>query len=124
MSQATLKYADREINKGLNLLGLSISQIELNALCSGKLISLEHRDLSEIGSLFLLASALAANKLERSRKKISFGDLFTTTTQSGGERGIPIYCWRDSNLGNTCLYLTLVDGKPGIRTGDRLSHSE
>lgn len=99
-----------EIQKGINLVGLKISESELNEL-NGNTISLEGRNLSEIGSVFILASALSA---VNSVKAITFRDLpkvFISSSCCGGS----IYSWNSDLLGKCCLLLTLVDGKPAFK---------
>lgn len=114
MLELTTRSGNSTMNKGANLLGLTLSYFELNELESGKHVSLEDRSLSEIGSVFILASALAAT--HSGKKTITFGDLPEAATDSECCSGIPIYCWNSESSGKICLCLTLVDGKPAIRT--------
>jgi hypothetical protein len=93
---------------------LALSHSELNELESGKLVSLEDRSLGEIGAVFILASALAA--ANSGKKTITFRDLPQAATDSGCCSGIPIYCWNSESSGKIYLCLTIVDGKPAIRT--------
>lgn len=115
MSHSTQNSEIGEIKKGINRLGLTLSEAEINEIKLGKNISLESRCLSEIGSLFILASAISAVNLGRNNKNITFEDLpeavndYPTCTI-----GIPIYSWNSKVLGKCILYLTLVNGKPGI----------
>ena len=101
-----------EIQKGINLLGLKISEYELNQLQSRNSISLEGRGLSEIGSVFILAEALWA---VNSVKSITFADLPKLATETSRCSGIPLYCWNCDIFGKSCILLTLVDGKPTIK---------
>lgn len=112
ISESTPSLEDHEIQKGINLLGLNISEFELNQLKSGNTISLEGRLLSEIGSVFILAEALAA---VNSVKNITFRDLMEVVTGFSYCSGVPIYCWDFNLFVNCCLILTLVDGKPAVR---------
>ncbi|MEM6400522.1 MAG: hypothetical protein AAF757_09830 [Cyanobacteria bacterium P01_D01_bin.116] len=116
MFELTAKSGEPAISKGANLLGLSLSYSELNELQSGNHISLENRSLSEIGSLFIMVSALADINADKTRTNITFGDLPKPTTDSQCCPGIPIYCW-ESNSQKMCLFLAIVDGKPVIRSG-------
>ena len=116
MSELTQNLDIFAIQKGLNLLGLEISELELNELQCGNHISLEGRGLSEIGSFFILAAALSASNLGKAIKTITFRDLPKAATESTCCSGIPLYCWNSDQLGKRCLYLTLVDGKPAVRT--------
>ncbi|MBR8840329.1 MAG: hypothetical protein DSM106950_41660 [Stigonema ocellatum SAG 48.90 = DSM 106950] len=113
----TNSSSNSTMKKGADLLGLTLSYSELNELQSGKHISLEDRSLSEIGSVFILASALAAANSDKTKKTITFRDLPEAATDSKCCSGIPIYCWNSGSSGKICLYLTLVNGKPAIRTG-------
>lgn len=109
---STPSLEDHEIQKGINLLGLNISEVELSQLKSGNTISLESRLLSEIGSVFILADALSAMN---SVKNLTFQDLQEVVTKFSYSSGVPIYCWDSEQLGNCCLLLTLIDGKPAVR---------
>ncbi len=101
-----------EIQKGINLLGLKISEYELNQLQSRNSISLEGRGLSEIGSVFILAEALWA---VNSVKSITFGKSPKVSTETSRYSGIPIYCWNCERIGKCCIVLTLIDGNPAIK---------
>lgn len=111
MSTITQTLKVNEIQKGINLLGLKITEFELNELQVGNTISLEGRGLSEIGSVFILAEALWA---VNSVKSITFGDLPKVAISSRC-CGIPIYCWNCERIGKCCIVLTLVDGYPAIK---------
>ncbi|WGV26201.1 hypothetical protein [Halotia branconii] len=101
-----------EIQKGFNLLGLKVSDIELNQLQHGNIISLESRRLSEIGSVLILAEALSSL---HSVKNITFNDLPKVVTESLSCSGIPVHRWNDDILGKCYLLLTLLDGKPAFK---------
>ncbi|AFZ56830.1 hypothetical protein H6G54_14880 [Anabaena cylindrica FACHB-243] len=101
-----------EIQKGFNLLGLKVSDIELNELQHGNIISLEDRRLSEIGSVLILAEALSSL---HSVKNITFKDLPEVVTESLTCSGIPVHRWNCDMLGKCYLMLTLVDGKPAFK---------
>jgi hypothetical protein len=116
MSQLTPSSIDSPIRKCLEILGLNLSESEIGELKVGKLVSLESKDLSEIGSLFILADALSAVNLGKTKKKIAFRDLLQALTESAHCSGIPIYCWQDNSQRKWCIYLTLSDGKPAVRT--------
>ena len=112
-----LKHSEScPILKGLNLLGLALSESELNELESRNYFSLANRNLSEIGSVFILAAAIAASNLGKTKKTITFGDLVKTVTESTFCSGIPIYSWNSVSAGKCCLYLSLVAGKPALLT--------
>ena len=115
MFELTAKSGEPAISKGANLLGLSLSYSELNELQSGNHISLENRSLSEIGSLFIMVSALADINADKTRTNITFGDLPKPITDSQCCSGIPIYCW-ETDSQKICLYLTMVNDKPAIRS--------
>lgn len=101
-----------EIQKGFNLLGLKVSDIELNQLQHGNIVSLESRRLSEIGSVLILAEALSSL---HSVKNITFNDLPKVVTESLSCSGIPVHRWNDDILGKCYLLLTLLDGKPAFK---------
>jgi hypothetical protein len=101
-----------EVQKAMQLIGLKISETELNELKSGNIVSLESRGLSEIGSVFILAEALSA---VNSMKNITFRDLPEVVTESSRCSGIPIVNWNSDYFGKCCLLLTLVDGKPAVK---------
>lgn len=115
MAELTQTADTFKMQKGVSLLGLALSESELNELWLGNYISLEGRSLSEIGSLFILAAALSAINSGKTKKTVTFQDLLKVVTESARCPGIPIYCWCDC-FGKRCLYLTLVDGKPAILT--------
>jgi hypothetical protein len=117
MSELMQSINHHKIQKSLNLLGLKLSETELNELKTGKTVSLEGRGLSEIGSLFILASALSTSILGKTKNTITFRDLPEAVTESTCCSGIPIYCWNcDPPYRKCCLYLTLVHGKPAVQT--------
>ncbi len=114
MSYLTQNLETGEIQKAINRLGLTLSEAEINDIQVGKNISLESRCLSEIGSLFILASAISAANLGKKMNNITFRDLPEAVHNSTSCTGIPIYSWDSETLGKCSLYLTLVNGKPGI----------
>jgi hypothetical protein len=116
MSQSTLIAETNEIRKALNRVGLNISDAEINQILQEKQISLTSRDLSEIGSLFILASAISAINCGKSKKTLTFEDLPEKIGDSISCMGIPLYFWHSDLFGRCGLYLTLVNGKPGIAT--------
>ncbi len=114
--ELTQSPKDSKIHKCLNLLGLNLSESEINKLTGGHIVSLESRGLSEIGSLFILAAALSASNLGKTKKPITFGDLPKSVAESASCSGIPVYSWDiDPPSGKCGLYLTLVDGQPALR---------
>lgn len=110
MSTVLHSLRTSEIEKGISLLGLKITESELNELQIGNALSLEGRGLSEIGSVFILAEALSAIN---SVKSITFGKSPKVSTSS--RSGIPIYCWNCELIGRCCIVLTLIDGYPAIK---------
>ena len=112
MSKLGISLETHEVQKAIQLIGLKISETELNELKSGNAVSLESRGLSEIGSVFILAEALSAVK---SMKNITFRDLPEVVTESSRCSGIPIYYWHSEHFGKCCLLLTLVDGNPAVK---------
>ena len=115
MFELTAKSGAPALSKGADLLGLTLSSAEMNELQSGNHISLENRSLSEIGSLFIMVSALADINAGKAKSNVTFGDLPKPTMDSQCCSGIPIYCW-ESNSQKMCLFLTMVDSKPAIRS--------
>ncbi|ARV60131.1 hypothetical protein BZZ01_17205 [Nostocales cyanobacterium HT-58-2] len=101
-----------QIQKGIHLLGLSVSELELKELLSGNSISLAGRRLSEIGLLFILAEAVSAL---HSFKNVTFQDLSQVITEDVSSPGIPIFCW-NSEVAKCSLYLALVNGQPTLKT--------
>jgi hypothetical protein len=81
-----------ELRRGINRIGLNLSESEFNALVQGNSVDLEGRGLSEIGSIFIMAAAVACP-------------------------GIPIYCWLSDLDKKCCVYLTLTDSKPVLKIG-------
>ncbi len=106
-----------EVQKGIKLIGLHISEFELTQLERGNTISLENRRLGEIGSVFILAEALSA--VNSVKRNITFQDLPQTVREFSWCSGVPIYCWNSDLIGKCCLILTLVDGKPAIRVSSQ-----
>ncbi len=115
MSHPTQIPETIQIKQGLKRVGLDISETELQEILSGKPVSLETRCLSEIGSLFILASAISTFTFGKKKKNITFGDL-ELLTEMPTSQGIPLYSWTSDSLGKCCLHLTLVGGKPRIVT--------
>lgn len=114
MSELILDSEKFSIRKGLELLGLSLSDTELNELQSSNYFSLAGRDLSEIGSVFIMASAISSVNSGKSKKTITFGDLVKTVTESGYCSGILIYCWNSDTAGRCYLHLSVVAGRPAL----------
>ncbi|MGB3402677.1 MAG: hypothetical protein WBA77_08295 [Microcoleaceae cyanobacterium] len=106
----------QQIKKGLGRLGLNFSDPELYELNLGNTITLESRALSEIGSIFIMASAVCPLSGSKPKKQITFGDLPKAVQESACCSGVPIYCWESEEAGKRCLYLTVVNGHPAIRT--------
>ncbi|MBW4435291.1 MAG: hypothetical protein KME28_27170 [Pelatocladus maniniholoensis HA4357-MV3] len=111
MSELSQTLDCYKIQKGIHLLGLNVSESELKELLSGNSISLESRDLSEIGLLFILAEALSALI---SFKKVTFRDLSEVITEDLSSPGIPIFYW-NLEVGRCCLYLALVNSQPALK---------
>ena len=99
-----------QIQKGISLIGLKVSETDLQELQSGNMVSLGGKRLGEIGSVLILTEALALVNLVKS---ITFGDLLKASEETCA--GIPIYCW-NSEQGKCCLCLTLIDGNLAIAT--------
>lgn len=114
MLETTLNLETSNIQKAVSLLGIKISDAELTELKSGNNISLESRDLSEIGSVFILADAILRTNLV-TVKNVTFCDLQKVVENFSQHSGIPIYSWDSESCGKCCLLLTLIDGKPTIR---------
>lgn len=113
-SQQSLEIS--AIKRGLQRIGLSLSEAELQELNLGNTISLEGIGLGEIGSIFILASAVSAVNLGKPRQSITYQDLPKAVQDSACCSGISIYCWDSATTGKRCLHLTLIDGKPAVRT--------
>lgn len=116
MSDQTSSSDSPQLQKNLNLLGLKLTDSELNEVQVGSEISLEDRSLGEIGSVFILAAALSAANSKNPRKPVTFRDLIQSLNESNDCQGIPIVCWNCSAQGRRCLYLTFSEGKPTLRT--------
>jgi len=114
MNQPDHPIDTNELKKGLQRVGLSLTEPQLSKLRLGKLLSLEEMELGAIGSLFILASAASALNLERRKHPIAFQDLPKATQGCQGCAGIPFYCWQSDGMSKRCLYLTIVDGKPAV----------
>ncbi|ACC80692.1 hypothetical protein [Nostoc punctiforme] len=112
INSASTQIGIPEIQKGFNLLGLNVSEFELNELQHGNTISLESRRLSEIGSVLILAEAISSLN---SVKNITLQDLPKVMTESLGCSGIPVHRWNDDTFGKCYLLLTLEDGKPAFK---------
>lgn len=96
----------------LAILGLQLSDSQLNHLYDKKMLSLEHFTLADLGMFLVLASAINSQKFKQ--KNSSFRDLliFNETSNS---LGIPLYCWDHQNsLTKTYLRLTFFTGSPAI----------
>lgn len=111
-----------ELRRGINRIGLNLSESELNALEQGSSVSLEGRGLSEIGSMFIMAAAVAALNLGKPRTPLKFSDLPTLVEQNSSSEkvncpGLPIYCWLSDLDKKQCVYLTLTDSKPVLQIG-------
>jgi hypothetical protein len=101
-----------EIQKGINLLGLEISDLELEQLKSGNIVSLESKSLSEIGSMLILAEALLKMN---SVKAVRCSELREVIKNSFHSSGLPVYGWHSEIFGKCYLLLTSVDGQLGIK---------
>lgn len=92
------RSVDREsIHKVLNYLGLTLLEIELDELEAGNCVRLGGRNLSDLGSLFIIVSALLTKNLGKSNKpSITFHDLPQVNADSNYLVGVPIYSWTDT----------------------------
>lgn len=101
----------KELEAILQKLGLDLSGSELNQLYCGQFVSLENLALADVGTIFILASAIANHNFKR--KNISFRDLLllSGTTDSFG---IPLYCWDNDTSAKYYLRLTFMEGVPMI----------
>ncbi|QGZ89976.1 hypothetical protein [Microcystis aeruginosa] len=120
LSQLLLE--SHELRRGINRIGLNLSDLELQALEQGNSVSLEGRGLSEIGSMFIMAAAVAAINLGKPRTLLKFSDLPTLVEpdippENASCPGIPIYCWLSNLDKKCCVYLTLTDSKPVLKIG-------
>lgn len=117
MSELTSTLVNSEIHKGFHLLGLNLSDAELQEFQMSNTLLLENLSLSEIGLIFIMGAAMAACNLGKVKKTITFRDLQQSSTDSARYSGIPIYSWDCDALEQSCsyLYLTFVDGKPALR---------
>jgi hypothetical protein len=104
-----------QIQKGLHLIDLKVSETDLQALQSGNMISLGDQRLGEIGSILILTEALA---LVNFIKSTTLGDLMKASQSPC--TGIPIYCW-NSEQGKCCLCLIFIDGNLAITTRSEFS---
>lgn len=114
MLQSVQTSEIEEIKNGLNRLGLILSDIELNELDQKNVVFLEEIELSKLGSVFILASAVSAFFLGTTKRKVVFQDLPQGVRDSASGSGIPVYCWNFDSSQKRCLYLTFVDGKPAV----------
>jgi hypothetical protein len=99
---------NEELLKIFNLLGLDISAAEVETLLSGHVVSLEHKSLSEIGTIFIFAETLSSR---HSYKESTFKDLLKVYIELSSHPGLPIHCWKSEQSGKCCLLLALVHGK-------------
>jgi hypothetical protein len=111
-----------ELRRGINRIGLNLSESEFKALEQGNSVSLESRGLGEIGSMFIMAAAVAALNLGKPITPLKFSDLPTLVEQNIPSEnascpGIPIYCWLSDLDKKRCVYLTLTDSKPVLQIG-------
>ena len=111
-----------ELRRGINRIGLNLSESEFNALVQGNSVDLEGRGLSEIGSIFIMAAAVAPLNLGKPRTLLKFSDLPTLVEpdippENASCPGIPIYCWLSDLDKKCCVYLTLTDSKPVLKIG-------
>ncbi|WP_413166996.1 hypothetical protein ACL6C3_09880 [Capilliphycus salinus ALCB114379] len=106
----------QELKRGIQQIGLILSDPELDQLNQGHSISLEGVELGAVGSAFILASAIFARNFSKSKQPITFRDLRGKLPNGSGFSGIPIYCWAaDVNLQKRCLCLSIKDGTPVIQ---------
>lgn len=103
-----------EIKKGLKLVGLSLSELEIDELQTKQIVSIEDKSLDEIGSVLILAAAISSLSLGCPKKKFTFRDLPQVVHSSAFSSGIPIHSWNDDSSIKKCLYLTMVQGNPMI----------
>lgn len=101
-----------KLEEVLAILGLQLSDSELNRLQDKKLVSLEGLTLADLGTVLILASAISSQKFKQ--QNISFRDLLIFNGTSN-TIGIPLYCWENKNSATkTYLRLTFFTGNPAI----------
>lgn len=105
-----------KLEKGLNQIGLKLSELELNHLNTGKTIFLDNIELDKIGSIFIIASALFAKNQLNSKKSMTFKNLSKKVQDYCTHSGITLYCWNSESMSEKhCLYFTLIDGIPALK---------
>lgn len=105
-----------KLEKGLNQIGLKLSESELNHLNTGKTIFLDNIELGKIGSIFIMASALFAKNQLNSKKSMTFEKLSKKVRDCFSGSGITLYCWNSESISEKhCLYFTLIDGIPALK---------
>ncbi|WP_250564897.1 hypothetical protein [Adonisia turfae] len=119
MTSISSTINNQELQKGLNLLGLKLSENEFAALQAGRITSLKKRSLGEIGSIFILAAAMATKNIckSKSKKTVTFQDLPTTTVDFDTKHlwsGVPTHCWIDDSQKKHCICLTLEETHPAV----------
>jgi hypothetical protein len=92
-----------KIQKAIELLGLNLSDSELDELKSGNTISLESKGLSKVGSVLILAEAISKSS---SGKTASDQNLILVSSEPSGFCTIPVYYCNSDRLDKSCLYLT------------------
>jgi len=113
MTPQVLASVTEPLRATLDRLGLQLSEEELLALADGDRVSLARRDLSEIGSLFILAAAISPFSTGKPRRKIAFADLPQDGLSPAAGPGLPLSCWQDES-GKYCLYLTIAASCPSL----------
>jgi|GEM_PF-4813550 len=105
-----------ELKKALERIGLVLSEAEINDLNRGKTILLENMELSQIGLVLIIASALLANNQGQDKTAITFKDLPKKAHNCSSCLGIPLYsCKCELNDEFRCVYLTFINGIPALK---------
>lgn len=104
---------EESIDRVAKSIGLKLLDDEIDNLKTGDYVSLARHNLSELGTVFIFASALFEKASGKSKMSISFHDLPQINAKSKYRLGVPIHCWQDSE-NDWCLCLTVVGGEPAI----------
>jgi hypothetical protein len=91
MLNNVLTESTHNIEKATQMLGITLSESDLEILKSGSILSLSSKNLAEIGTALILAQSIAS--IRSVKNSYSLQDLINEDTLSSDVTGLPIFCW-------------------------------
>ncbi|MFM6279831.1 MAG: hypothetical protein ACKN9K_15915, partial [Dolichospermum sp.] len=105
-----------QLQQQLNGIGLVLSESQFSDLNRGKIVLLEDLELSQLGSIFIMAAAFFAKNQTIDKTAITFKDLPKKAHDCSSCPGIPLCCCPCQFTEQIhCVYLSFINGIPALK---------